>query len=215
MHALCFKTLKKIKTSSNNLSIANHHLNQSFLNKQFSTTDSKSNLTTLQNLLFQTKEEKDLKYEDACYYFQKEFKKLQEDKIAKKQDYMSKDLSEHQQRECDILIERILKFNAFEARYFSYVFNDMLQNNSGASPYRPNVFDRRKPFEVDLSRPDDNPNHFNTQEILSPLVPFISSGFFSGGGGAAVAPVEKAEVSKAEEKKPKEEEKVVVKTFFI
>ena len=218
MHAILFKNLKNFSNFTP-ISFVNRNSHSLFKNncvKTFSTSDTKRDLADLKNFLFQTKEEKDLKFEDACFYFEKEWKKLEEDKINKKQDYMSKDISDHQKKECDIIIERILKFNAFEARYFSYVFNDLIHNASGAVPNRPNVFEKRKVFEVNLSRPDDNPNHLNTQELLSPLIPFISSGYFSGGGGAAVATSEKVEASKTEEqKKPKEEEKVVVRRINL
>lgn len=213
MHAICFSNLKNFRNLSCLHKNIDRLLNFTVSFKNFSTTDSKRDLSALNNLLYQTKEEKDLKFEDACFYFEKEFKKLQEDKLEKKQDYMSKDLSDHQKKECDILIERILKFNAFEARYFIYVFNDLLKNNAGTLPYRPNVFETRKAFDVNVTRPDDNPNNLNTQELLTPLIPFISSGYFSGGGGAAVASVEKAETAKVEEK-PKVEEIVVVGILF-
>jgi len=179
--------------------------------KRFSTTDTKPDITTLNNILFQTKEDKDLKYEDECFYLEKEWKKLEEDKIKKKQDYMTKDLTEHQKRECDILIEKIIKFNAFESRYFSYVFKDLIDNNAGVSPCRPNVFEKRSKFVIDLSRPEDNPNYKLTQEVLSALIPFISSGYFSG-GGAATNSQKQSETTKAEEPK---QEKVVEKVLVI
>ena len=179
--------------------------------KSFSTTDSKPDISTLNSILFQTKEDKDLKYEDECFYFEKEWKKLQENKHQKKQDYMSKDLTEHQKRECDILIEKIIKFNAFESRYFSYVFKDLIDNNASVAPFRPNVFDKRRKFVIDISRPEDNPNNKYTQEVLSALIPFISSGYFSGGGVAATSQ-KTSETTKADEPK---QEKVVEKVLVI
>jgi len=217
MNSLCFKSLKSFKTKFRIKRKVNGHLGiYSNPCKSFSKTETKSDYPQdLNEMLFMSKEEKDLKYEDACFHFEKEWKKLQEDKFAKKQDYMSSDLSDHQKKECEILIDRILKFNAFESRYFNYVLKECFENNAGANPYRPNVFEKRKVFQFDLSRPDDNPNHKITQELLSVLVPFISSGFFAGGG--AVAPgLKQAEAAKVEEpKKEKEAEKVVVIIYLL
>jgi hypothetical protein len=217
MHSLCFKNFKKLnKSNLNNIlekSRGAYSYNSYF--KCFSKTDSKPELAFLNEILFMTKEDKDLKYEDACFHFEKEWKKLQEDKLKKKQDYMSSDLTDHQKKECDILIETILKFNAFESRYFNYVLRDSFENNAGAEPFRPNVFEKRKKFEFNLSTADDNPNNKNTQELLSVLIPFISSGYFAGGGGAGAPAQKQAEKSKAEEpKKEKEAEKVLVRTIL-
>ena len=212
-HSQYFKNLKYNKnlTLVNKIN-RNNDLYLFFSMKNFSTTDPKTDIT-LNNILMQTKEQKDLKYEDACFYFEKEWKKLEEDKFKKHQVYMSKDLSDHQKKECDIIIERILKFNAFEAKYFKIIFKEYLENNTGILPHRPNVFDKRNKFGVELSKPEHNPNYKTTQEILSVLMPFISSGYFSGGGAAA--PAGSSEIKKTEEpKKEKEPEKVVVYFYY-
>jgi hypothetical protein len=87
----------------------------------------------------------------------------------------------------------------------------LIDNNAGVAPFRPNVFDKRRKFIIDLSRPEDNPNNKYTQEVLSALIPFISSGYFSGGGAAATSQ-KSSETTKAEEPK---QEKVVEKVLVI
>jgi hypothetical protein len=159
-------------------------------------------LSIIKQLNCETKEEKDLRYEDELFYFEKEWKLLQEDKIKKHQDYYTKDITDHQQRECDILINLYNNFSTSELLYFQYLLHSFANKVISTDPHRPNVFEKEKSLKVDLNIPQMNPNQQVTEEILFELLPYISAGYFSGGAAAAVK-VETVKEEKVQEK-PKE-----------
>ncbi len=172
----------------------------SFRKSQFCT---KSRLSQIMSQLrVETPEDKDLRYEDELFYFEKEWKILQADKIRLHQDYPTTDLTDHQQQEVDILFDRVNKLNSIERQYFNYVIEEYSKKNPSVELERMNVFVKgtMTPFVVNI--PEHNPNTQITEEIVADLAPFIAAGYFSGSAAAAEAKVEVKEEKK--EEKPKE-----------
>jgi hypothetical protein len=157
----------------------------------------------IKKLNIESPEEKDLRIEDELFYFEKEWKNLQDDKKKLFQDYYTKDLTDHQQRECDLLIERYFSFSPSERIYFQYMLHNNVKAIICSDPYRPNVFEKEKSIKVDINLPGTNPNNNITEEILYELLPYISSGYFTGGATQKIEVAAKAE-EKPKEDKPKE-----------
>jgi hypothetical protein len=161
----------------------------------------KSRLSQIMSQLkIESQEDKELRYEDELFYFEKEWKLLQEDKIRLHQDYITADLTDHQQREVDILVERIFSFNTIEKEYFGYVLHDLINKNIGCEFERMNIFFKNSEIPFKLETNDHNPNYQITQDIVNDLAPFIAAGYFSGSSAAAIE-------TKAEVKEEKKEEK--------
>ena len=158
-------------------------------------------------VMFETREEKDIRYEDECYYFQREWNKLANEKVLKHQDYCSPDLSDYQQKEVEIMINKCSHLSILEKQYFEYILNKKFMQNCNIDMTKPNVFNLNKKPLIDTKIDSFNPNWEATQKILSDLAPFIASGYFQGGAAVAAAPV----AAKAEEKTEakKEPEKLV------
>ena len=176
---------------------------------------------TVDNLEFETPEERELRYEDECFYFEKEWKKLQNEKVELHQDYMSPDLSEHQQRQVDIISNKFVHLNFYEQEYFLITLKEQLDKCTGAKLEYNNMFDKKRKTKVDLDIPDLNPNFEPTQDILSILTPFITSGYFSGGVSATqiTSEVSKEEKKTTDETKSKESDSasaaVILKELFF
>ena len=162
-------------------------------------------------VIFETKEDKELRFEDECYYFEREWSKLVQDKISKHQDYISPDLSDHQQREVDIMIQKVSHLSIIEKQYFEYALNKAFKNTTSVEPGKPNIFSLAHAPKVDTKINSDNPNWLATQKILSDLTPFIASGYFLGGASVAVAQEAKPEVEVVKEKEPEK----LVRQIFI
>jgi hypothetical protein len=162
----------------------------------------------MKQINIESPEEKETRYEDELYYFEKEWKQLQDDKKRLFQDYYTKDLTDHQQRECDLLIQRFHAFSPAEKTYFQYVLYNNLNNIISTDRERPNVFEKEKSVQVEFNLPGTNPNQPITEGILYELLPFIASGYFSGGAAA------KAEVVEKKEEKIEEKPKEVLSTYI-
>jgi hypothetical protein len=139
-----------------------------------------------EEVIFETKEDKDIRYEDEIFYFERELKKLQDDKFEKKQNYLSPDMSDHQIREVEIILQRINNFSMIEKQYFEYILRESFGKIDNAFPGMPNIFNLKKNPKFSFERIDDNPNWHKTQEIISILAPFIASGHFTGVPAAKV-----------------------------
>ncbi len=169
-------------------------------------------MTSTEEVVFESKEDKELRLEDELYYFEKEWKKLVQDKLEKKQDYPSPDLSVHQEREVEVLVNKASHLNLIEKEYFEHCLSNIFNKISSTTPGKPNVFNIRRMPQIAANNEQHNPNAGTRDEIISYLAPFIASGYFSGGAGGAQPPQASqaaAAPSSAEEAKAKEPEKLV------
>ena len=168
--------------------------NSKLILRKFCTKQSLSSI--IQKLNIETMEDKELKYEDRLFYIEKEWTKLQEDKIRLHQDYPTNDLTDHQQREIDILIECVDKFNHLERNYFMYTLEDYVNKNYGVQFDSMNLFDKRTHINVKKDNSLFDPNFQLTEDVIKSLLPFISSGYFTGSSAPAqdtVVNIEKKE----------------------
>lgn len=160
----------------------------------------KINLQKLaEELGLENDEDRDLRLEDEFFYFQKEWNRLQKEKKDKYQDYLTKDLTEYQLREIDILSQTIAHFSPLEAQYFSHVLEDLMNRKSSTEIESINCSSQKNQITHSNARQEYNPNYLPTQEALIPLLPFLASGFFSGGAAQVVVQEEK-KVEKVEQK---------------
>ncbi len=167
-------------------------------------------------IIFETPEEKELRYEDELFFFNKEWQKLTDDKLEKKQDYFSNHLSEHQEHEANIILERLLQFSKLEEQYFIHSFNDKLKKSTGTKFGKPNIYDRRSYPDMKNRDMNNNPNWGTTQEVLSVLTPFIASGYFTAGASMPAVGVNAADGAVGEAKKEeKSEEKAEVSVSIL
>jgi hypothetical protein len=154
---------------------------------------------------FETDEEKEIRFEDEIFYFEKNWKVLQNEKYEQHQEYVSKDLSPHQQRECDIILNKLYHMNNEELEYFFHTLKDVMNNPMSTQQFQNNILDDKKRFIVKTALPHYNPNYEGNQQILQVLLPFLTSGYFQGGGGAAAKKVADAPAAEKKKSEPKKE----------
>ncbi len=176
--------------------------NSKLILRKFCTKQTLSSI--IQKLNVETNEDKELKYEDQLFYFEKEWKKLQEEKNRLHQNYPTNDLTDHQQREIDILLECIDKFNHLERNYFLYTIEDYVNKHYGVQFDSMNLFDKRTQIDVKKDNSLFDPNFQLTEDVIKSLLPFISSGYFSGSSSAVQDSTVNLEQKKEEGKKPVE-----------
>lgn len=123
-----------------------------------------------------------LKYQDEVVMFQKEWEQLTRNPDDKRMSQLSEHLSEPSKRKCEFLADRILEFNAFEARYMSACVYENVKRNTGMNPFKLNMDWSSIKVDVDGTYPPLNPNWFKQQELMSQIGPLM--GTFGGGDGA-------------------------------
>lgn len=143
---------------------------------------------------FETNEEKELRFQDECFYWEKEWNKFEIEKIYRRQDYFSKDLSLHQVRQCEVILDKLTHLNSHEYNYFNSTAKEFINKSISVDPGCNNTFFPANYTEVKLTQLMDNPNYIPTQKILSTLSPFIASGYFSGGASQVAIAVEEVKV---------------------
>jgi hypothetical protein len=179
-----------------------------FKNSKFSTTKGE------EEVFFESREDKELRYEDECYYFEKNWKKLNQEKIEKHQDYFSPDLSEYQQKEVDILSTKVNHMSLIEQQYFFHCLKDSMQKVSGYEQGKLNIFRLNTIPKINTNLDSSNPNFVKTQKILSTLTPFLASGYMMGGATVAAVQTQAKEAPKQEAKKEEPEQLVKNKNIY-
>lgn len=178
----------------------------------------KNKFFTFSETILETKEEKELRYEDQRILFEREWTKVYKEKLALKQDYLDKELNEHQKKECDMLIERILQLDSTERMYFNHLVKDKIKKTTSTDPFKLNVFMPDLHKQTEGIWPQNNPNWYNTNSLLAAVTPFLSSGYFGGGavaGGPASAAADSAgPAAEAKKEEPKAEVISILLMFF-
>lgn len=164
----------------------------------------------IEDFQMESAEDKDLRYEDELFFFEKHWDRLEKDKIEKHQDYFSKDISAHQKREVDTIIEKLDQFDEAEKLYFWDMVKEYSTKVVSVDFEKANVFDRDRQIKVEINSELLNPNFMKTQKVVSYLAPFIASGYFSGGAGSQVA----AAAAPVEQEKPKGPPKPIEKAKY-
>jgi hypothetical protein len=189
-----------LKTLSNSLVKIN--------NSQFSSAKGE------EEVVFETREDKELRFEDECYYFEREWKKFAEAKAEKRQDHFTIDLSEYQQKEVDILVNKASHLGMIEQQYFNFLLNKSFNKISGVEVGKLNIFRQSFVPEWKTDLPTSNPNHKPTQDIMATLTPFLASGYFAGGAAVAAAEVKVAPKEAVIEKEPEKLVRNFLKYFL-
>lgn len=177
--------------------------------KNFSNQDTSDKYQNLmKELNYETDEDKDLRYEDQSFFLDREMKNLLRDKKKYGQDYGTSDFPEYQQRELNCLVEIVNNFDFVEKNYFFYKLRENLKNNTDNRLHKQNsiLLENNVEFDYDLSTL--NPNNKKLDEILTPLIPYLTSEFFvgSGGGSSGASEAKEAEAGKGDEKKEEKKE---------
>jgi hypothetical protein len=166
-----------------------------YKNSNFSSTKGE------EEVFFESREDKELRFEDECYYFEKNWKKLIQEKNEKHQDYFSPDLSEFQEKEVEILSNKVNHMSIIEKQYFFHCLKESMKKVSGNDPSKLNIFRLNVIPKINTELNTSNPNYVKTQNILSTLTPFLASGYMMGGATVAAAPTQTKEAPKQEAKK--------------
>lgn len=183
------------------------------LNKRIFTCNIKklfSLKSNLEEMNLETKEEREIRYEDELFYFEKEWKKLQEDKIKKRQDYVSNHLSPHQEREVETIVKIATHLSVLEQEYFELCLENSIKNVSSTEAGKLNIFNYYLHPKLEVSNPVLDPNRYKRDQILTFLAPYIASGYFTGGAGGSQSQEKSSSVKEAKkEAKAPEPEKLV------
>jgi len=173
----------------------------------------------LESTLRQEQAQKDDNMEDLAFKFEREWKKIYDERNTQQLNELGKELSENQRKRVDLLAQALLELNIFELRYFSTAIRDKVFRTSGINPLKLNL-DWPTVKQADVgSWPPANPNWFMQQEAIAKLWPAGQQGFaqlfggaaFGAGGPAGGGAAAQQEAPK-EAEKPKEEK--VEKTNF-
>ncbi len=150
-----------------------------------------------------TKEEISYEYQDKLFYFNYQWNKIQKEKKMYFQDYLSPDLNNHQQLECDSLIGIIKNFNSIEKILFLKECETYKNREEGPTNFTPS----EPPKHLD-------PNFYKIQEILYSLQPFLASKYFLGGKSKITEKEEKKAEVKEQVKEEKPKEKLIVNVKY-
>jgi ribosomal protein L7/L12 len=153
-------------------------------------------------LRVESKEDKELRFEDETFYFNKNWNKLENLKHELYQGYPTSELTEYQQREVDTLVNKVSHMNSLEYDYFFYTLKDLIDKTIGIEKFKMNIMNPGKKINIDISNNHDDPNYIPTQQILGPLLPFLASGYFTGSSSIqpSSAPVKEEKVEKKPQK---------------
>jgi len=154
------------------------------------------------------KEEWDRKFQDECFTFEREWKKIQEESEKDQQQILHSELADSQRLKCEILADKLMDFNIYEMRYFSLALKRKIQAGTGINPLKLNMDWPSIKREGNGTWPPTNPNWFKQQEIMAKIGPFLGGGFGGGAPGEA-APQAGQKAAAAE---PKVEEKKAEKS---
>jgi len=172
----------------------------------------------IEQTLQKEQEQKDEKNEDLAFKFEREWKKLYDERNASQLSELEKELTENQRKRVALLAQALLELNTLELRYFSTALREKVFKTSGINPLKLNL-DWPTVKQLDIgSWPPANPNWFLQQEAIAKLWPAGQQGFaqlfggaaFGAGGGAvggapggqaAAAPVEEVKEEKVEKLK--------------
>jgi len=175
-----------------------------------------------ENLTTADKNERDAKYEEMAFKFEREWKKIYDERNQQQLAALNEELTEFQKKRIDLLAQAFLECNVFELRYLSSIIRDKIWKTTGVNPLKLNLdWPTLKQLE-NGSWPPANPNFFQQQEAIARLWPAGQTGFaqlFGSvvGGGGAPAGGAQSQVQAAEPVKeaPKEEKKVEKLNFDI
>jgi large subunit ribosomal protein L7/L12 len=171
----------------------------------------------IEQTLQKEQEQKDEKNEDLAFKFEREWKKLHDERNASQLQELEKELTENQRKRVQLLAQALLELNTFELRYFSTALREKVFKTSGINPLKLNL-DWPTVKQLDIgSWPPANPNWFLQQEAIAKLWPagqqgfaqlFGGAAFGSGGGAASGAPAGQAAAAPVEEVKEEKVEKL-------
>jgi hypothetical protein len=169
----------------------------------------------MNELNFESDEEKNLRFEDQIFFLDREMKKLIKDKIKYGQEYGTQDFPEYQQRELNCLVEIVNNFDSVEKDYFFVVLKNYLDTCTNSVLYKQNSIIQDHNVKINFDLANLNPNNKILDEILTPLIPFLTSEVFvgSGSGSASNNEVAKETIEKKEE--IKEEKKEVINFYYL
>ncbi len=200
--------LKANKYTCNSLLKSVFNNNKYIISKNFSNQNiSKNYKKLLEELDFESEEDKDLRYEDQLFFLEREMDKLRNGKKEFGQDYATSDFPEYQQREISTLIDVVKGFDFVEKEYFYNRLNDYLEKACNSDLSKQNSFTLSLNVKIQNDISKLNPNNEIIDKIIFPLAPYLASDIFVGGGGPSTGAVtDKKEAAKEEKKeeKPKE-----------
>lgn len=177
-----------------------------------------------ENLTTADKNEKDAKYEEMAFKFEREWKKIYDERNQQQLSALNEELTEHQKKRIDLLAQAFLDCNVFELRYLSSIIRDKIWRTTGVNPLKLNLdWPSLKQLE-NGTWPPANPNFFQQQEAIAKLWPAGQAGFAalfggaiggSGGAPGAQPQAQAAAPEAAPKEAPKEEKKVEKLNFDI
>eukprot|EP00831_Metopus_contortus_P064666 TRINITY_DN5785_c0_g1_i8.p1 TRINITY_DN5785_c0_g1~~TRINITY_DN5785_c0_g1_i8.p1 ORF type:complete len:262 (+),score=79.66 TRINITY_DN5785_c0_g1_i8:430-1215(+) len=137
------------------------------------------------------------KFDDECFKFEKEWKKIAEDKEQAQEKYLGEELNEASKAKVMFLVEKLMDLNIYEMRFLSLQLKQKIMCGIGINPLKLNMDWPSMKQLADGTWPPMNPNWFKQQEIMAKLGPFL--GNLMPQQGFAQAPA--ASAAKTEEKK--------------
>jgi large subunit ribosomal protein L7/L12 len=174
------------------------------------TEDTKaSNEVLAQQLGVKDPKAKDEQYQEECFKFEREWKKISQEKDAKQMEELNKELTEHQKKKVELLVNATLQLNMFELRYYSGIIKERVARSTGMNPMKLNMDWPSIKQMDDGTWPATNPNWFNQQDAMAKLWPMGMQGFAqlfggmvgTGGGSAGAAAGGQVAAGGTEEKK--------------